>query len=237
MKNQLEEEVYFLKVYAVVATLVCTVLYIVAFTSPMKKQKFDEIDVGRINIVEKDGTLRMVISNQEQQHPGIVNGKVIPRDNPRPPGIIFFNQLGDEMGGLIFGANGGDGHFGSLTFDKVRGDQAIGFRYLESDNGTYSTGLEVWQQPDVPGDVLRAKYAAIDTISDATAREAAIQKLRDDNEVTTRRLFVGKGRDNTASIEISDIKGRPRIKMTVAADGSPQLDFLDEFGNVTYKLP
>jgi hypothetical protein len=28
----------------------------------------------------------MVISNQERQHPGIVNGKVIPRQGPRPPG-------------------------------------------------------------------------------------------------------------------------------------------------------
>jgi hypothetical protein len=31
-----------------------------------QKQKFAEIDVERINIVEKDGKLRMVISNQDR---------------------------------------------------------------------------------------------------------------------------------------------------------------------------
>jgi hypothetical protein len=31
--------------------------------------------------------------------------------------MIFLNQLGDEMGGLIFGDNGGNGHFGSFTWD------------------------------------------------------------------------------------------------------------------------
>ena len=96
--------------------------------------KFEEIDVERINIVEKDGQLKMVISNKARQHPGIVNGKVIKRDYPRPPGLIFFNQLGDEMGGLVYGENGPKGHFGSLTWDKVKGDQTIGFRHMEGEN-------------------------------------------------------------------------------------------------------
>src|SRR5918997_645185 len=133
MEGRLEKEVRFLKIYAVVATLLCGVFLLTAFAS-QKRQKFEEIDVERINVVEKDGKLRMVISNNERQHPGIVNGKIIKRDGPRAPGMIFFNHLGDEMGGLIFGDNGGKGHFGSLTWDKVRNDQTIGFRHLESDN-------------------------------------------------------------------------------------------------------
>ncbi len=237
MDTKLEREVRFLKFYAVVATIICAALFVVSFVIGNSRKKFDEIDVGRINIVEKDGTLRMVISNQDLQHPGIVNGKIIPRETPRPPGMIFFNQLGDEMGGLIFGENGGKGHFGQLSFDKVKGDQAIGFRYLESDNGTYSTGLEIWQQPDIPGDVLQDKIAAVKQIKDDTEREAAIQKMRENNELTTRRMFLGKGRDNAVSLEMCDIKGRPRIKLTVAADGNPRLDFLDEAGNVTSTIP
>src|SRR5712692_11552881 len=142
METKLEKEVRFLKVYAIVATVICVVFISSAFTLQSRKQKFEEIDVERINIVEKDGKLRMVISNEARQHPGIVDGKIIERKGQRPPGMIFFNHLGDEMGGLIFGDNGGNGHFGSLTFDKVRNDQVIGFRDLESDNGTYQTGLE-----------------------------------------------------------------------------------------------
>lgn len=237
MESKLEKEVRFLKMYAIVATLCCMVLTVSAFTLQSRKQKFEEIDVERINIVEKDGKLRMVISNQERQHPGIVNGKIIERKGPRPPGMIFFNHLGDEMGGMIFGDNGGNGHFGTLTWDKVRNDQTIGFRHLESDNGTYQTALEMWQRPNLPSDVVNAKYEAASKITDENARKAAIQAMIDNNELATNRLFLGKQRDNSTILVMSDIKGKPRIRMQVAPDGTPKLEFLDEAGKVIYSLP
>jgi hypothetical protein len=236
MQTKIEKKMFYLECYCLVITLLLGSLLVMGF-SGSQKQKFAEIDVERINIVEKDGKLRMVISNQERQHPGIVNGKVIERKGPRPPGMIFFNHLGDEMGGLIYGENGGNGHFGSLTWDKVKGDQTIGFRHLESDNGTYQMGLEMWQQPGIPGDVLNERIAAVQKIPDEAARKAAFQKMIDNNELPRNRLFLGKTRDNAASLEISDIKGKPRIKMSVAANGNPKLDFLDETGKVIYSLP
>lgn len=237
MESKLEREVRFLKIYAIIATLICLVLIASAFTWQSRNQKFAEIDVERINIVEKDGQLRMVISNQERQHPGIVNGKIIQRKGPRPPGMIFFNHLGDEMGGLIFGDNGGKGHFGSLTWDKVRNDQTIGFRHLESDNGTYSTGLEMWQQPNLPADVVNAKYEAANRVADEAKRKAAIQALIDNNELATNRLFLGKYRNNSTVLLMSDLKGKPRIRMEVSAEGTPKLEFLDDEGRVVYSLP
>jgi hypothetical protein len=237
VKTKLEKEVRFLKIYAVAATFLCSVFLLSAFTLQDKKQKFAEIDVERINIVETDGRLRMVISNQERQHPGIVNGKIIKRDGPRPPGMIFFNHLGDEMGGLIFGDNGGNGHFGSLTLDKVRNDQTIGFRHLESDNGTYQTGLEMWQQPNLPADVVAAKWEAAKKITDEPGRKAAIQALIDNNESTAQRLFLGKRRDNSTLLVMSDIKGNPRIRLIVGTDGEPKLEFLDVNGKAVQTLP
>lgn len=236
METKLEREVRFLKIYAAVMTLCCAVFFLTAFAQN-RNQKFEEIDVERINVVEKDGKLRMVISNEARQHPGIVNGKIIKREYPRPPGMIFFNHLGDEMGGFIFGENGGKGHAGSITFDKVRNDQAIGLRYLESDNGTYQTGLEIWQQPNVPSDIVGAKWEAARKITDEAARKAAIQSLIDSGEATQQRLFLGKRRDNSTSLVMYDIKGRQRIRMQVAPDGSPRLEFLDEAGKVLHSLP
>lgn len=237
MDTSLAGDVRFLKRYAIVSSVVGVVLAFSAFRQAARPARFEEIDVERINIVEADGKLRMVISNQARQHPGIVNGKVIQRTGPRPPGIIFFNHLGDEMGGLVFGENGGIGHFGSLTFDKVRGDQTIGFRHLEGDNGAYSTGLEMWQQPNVPGDVLAAKYAAVRAITDTMERNRAVQALRDAGELTTQRLFLGKGRDNAALLVLSDIKGRPRLRISVNGEGTPMIEVLDELGRVTNVLP
>jgi hypothetical protein len=176
MENKLEKEVRFLKLYALVATLFCAVFLLTAFSVQSKKHKFEEIDVERINIVEKDGKLRMVISNEARQHPGIVNGKVIERKGPRSPGMIFFNHLGDEMGGLIYGENGGNGHFGSFTWDKVKGDQTIGLRHLESDDGKYQMGLEMWQQPGIPGDVLNEKIGAVRKITGRNSQKSCVSK-------------------------------------------------------------
>ena len=82
-------------------TLIVGSLLVMGF-SVQQKQKFAEIDVERINVVEKDGKLRMVISNQERQHPGISNEKIIKRDGPRPPGMIFFNHSGRRNGRFDF---------------------------------------------------------------------------------------------------------------------------------------
>jgi hypothetical protein len=235
--DSLRRDIRFLKLYAVAMTAFCAVILLTGFTRREPTQAFTEIDVERINIVEADGTLRMVISNQERQHPGIVNGKVIERSGPRPPGMIFFNHLGDEMGGLVFGENGDVGHFGSLTWDKVRGDQTIGFRYLEGDNGAYSAALEMWQQPNIPSDVMMAKYDSARALSDPAARDAAIQAMRDAGELTTRRLYFGKGRNDAMILDMRDAQGRSRIRMSVAPDGTPLLEFLDGAGDVVYRLP
>ena len=237
MESSLGNQVRWLKIYSALVTLLCALLVLSAFAKPVERPRFDEIDVERINIVEADGALRMVISNQERQHPGIVNGKVIERDGPRRPGMIFFNHLGDEMGGLLFGDNGGDGHFGSLTWDKVRGDQTIGFRYLESDNGAAMTGLQMWQQPDLPGDVVAAKVEVARKLPDPAEREAAIQAMADAGELTTNRLFLGKYRDDSVVLLMSDIQGKPRIRMEVTAEGGSKLEFLDEEGEVTHRVP
>ena len=236
MNSKLEKEVRFLKVYTIASTLVFTFLLFAAFKSG-QNQRFEEIDVERINIVEKDGSLKMVISNQERQHPGIANGKEIKRTSPRPPGMIFFNQVGDEMGGLVFGENGENAHWGGFTFDKFGGDQTMGFRYLESQNGSYSSGLQMWQQPKITGEEMRAKIDSVQEIKDQGQRKAAWQTLRKKGELTTDRLFLGKNRDDYTVLVMQDIVGKPRIQMYVTPEGEAKLEFLDENGEVMYSLP
>jgi hypothetical protein len=89
MQTKLERDVRFLKIYAGVATLCCVVFVLSAFAQA-RKQKFDEIDVERVNIVEKDGKLRMVISNR-------ANGKVrlrISVDGAGDPKMDFLDETG-----------------------------------------------------------------------------------------------------------------------------------------------
>lgn len=237
MASKLEREVKFLKIYAFTATLVFVVFIASAFRQQGKNQKFEEIDVERINIVEKDGKLRMVISNRERQHPGIVDGKLIPREGGRPPGMIFFNHRGDECGGLIFGDNGGKGHFVSLTFDKSRQDQTIGIQHLESDDGQYFAGLRIWDRPHSSIADFLTEYEAIKEMEDEEAKKAAIKELSDKGEFGTNRIIIGKSRNKAAMIELSDTKGKPRIRISVDPAGNPKMDFLDETGKVIQTFP
>jgi hypothetical protein len=236
METKIEKEVRFLKIYAFVITLLCAVFLLSAFASQNKKQKFEEIDVERINIVEKDGKLKMVISNQERQTPIIVDGKTLPQDGSRAPGMIFFNDKGDEIGGLVFTGNTGKGQYSSLTFDKFRGDQTIAFQHLENSKGDYFAGLS-FNDVNIPTVEFAAKMDAIKQLQNEAARNAALKEMSEKGELMVNRLAVGKGRDKSAFMTLSDAKGKPRIKIVVAAEGTPRIDFLDASGKVTYSLP
>lgn len=235
MGTKLLREIKALKIYSLVLTVIFLIFIFSSFVSNNKR--FTEIDVERINIIEKDGSLKMVISNQERQHPGIANGKIIERTHSRPPGMIFFNHVGDEMGGLVFGDNGENAHWGGLTFDKFGGDQTMGFRYLESGNGSYSSGIQMWQQPKISGELMNAKIDSVRHIEDTELRNAAWQALREKGELTTDRLFLGKNRDDYTVFVMQDIIGRPRIQMYVAPDGEAKLEFLDDTGEVIMSIP
>jgi hypothetical protein len=234
-QQKIEKELRFLKIYAGVTTLVCAVVFLSAF-SASKNAKFDEIEVGRINVVEKDGKLKMVISNRERQHPGVIDGKVFDRKGLRPAGMIFFSEKGDEIGGLVFDGNTGKGQGGSLTFDKFRGDQTIQLTHSEDTDGSYFAGLRVNDQNTPLLDFI-SKMEAIEKLPTKEARDAAQKELRDKELFPVNRLLIGKSRDKASIIELKDAKGKARIEISVAASGNPKLNFLDENGKVIYSLP
>src|SRR5260370_42495789 len=86
------------RAYVVVSSLAIVVLTTAAFRQASKAQNLGEITVERINVVDANGTLRMVISNKDRQHPGVIDGVTI--DRPRPvAGMLFFNDEGAGAGG------------------------------------------------------------------------------------------------------------------------------------------
>ena len=119
-----------LEVYVVVSLLAFGLILFSGFTQ--SKQKLVELTVERLNVVEQDGQLRAVIANTAHMPDPIVNGK--PFKTERPAGLIFYNGMGDECGGLVFGAtprNGGTsyGAYGGFTFDQYKQTQTIGLIY------------------------------------------------------------------------------------------------------------
>ena len=68
---------------------------VVAFTRGPRHARFDVIDVGRVNIVEPTGVIRLAMSNRAQFPDPVIDGKAYPlRSGARPAGLIFFNDLG-----------------------------------------------------------------------------------------------------------------------------------------------
>ena len=237
MDTKLARDVRFLKAYALFATLLWIATVAVALAPEDGKPKFGEIDVERINIVERDGQLRLVISNRERQHPGIVDGKLMPRPGGRPPGMLFFDHLGNECGGLIFDENGGQGHFVSLTMDKSRQDQTIGMQHLESDNGQYFAGLRIWDRPHTSLADAVEKFEAVRAMEEGPERDAAIEALRAAGEFGAERLTMAKLRDTSAVLSMADTDGNTRIRLSVDPQGNPKLEFLNANGEVVLQLP
>jgi len=233
METKLEKDVRFLKIYAVAATLVIAVLLLTAF-NVSKNKKFDEIDVERINVVAKDGSLRMVISNSERQHPGISGGKIIQRTEPRPPGIIFFCENGDECGGLVYTATKtGDkiDAYGGLTFDQFKQDETLKLAYSQ-ENGNRFAGLMIQDRPDIEEPEYSVLFDKARKLPPGPDRDAAMKPL-----LAPMRAFFGKTEKDEPVVVLNDRMGRMRIAMSVDASGQPKLAFYDEKGKVIQSFP
>ena len=113
----MRHENFYLKVYSITLTAILAYLLLSSLKSENSNQKFNEITVERINIIEPDGKLKMVLSNKASQHPGMMDGKSFP-SRERPPGIVFFNEEQDEIG--LFGYHGNKQQGGNNVFFSLR---------------------------------------------------------------------------------------------------------------------
>jgi hypothetical protein len=228
----------FLRIYIVVSSLALVFLTTAALRQAGKPQNLGEITVERINVVDANGTLRLVIANKDRMHPGVMDGKVM--DRPRPvAGLLFFNDEGDEVGGLTIAGQVRDGArraSAGLMFDQLKQDQTIGLMYSEG-NGQRTAGLQVWDRSDRPLSELIEQLNGANRIADPAEREAAIKKIRDTTPAGQRRVFVGKTADRSANISLADANGKPRLTLTVDATGSPRIEFLDENGKIVDRMP
>ncbi|HYK38355.1 hypothetical protein [Alloacidobacterium sp.] len=182
-------------------------VFAVAMIMGAKSQRnaeFNVIRAQRLNIVEPDGTLRMVISNHDQMPGVILKGKEFPKVDRPEAGMLFYNDEGTENGGLIFGGHRNEqGEIvdsgASLSFDP----------YGESQQLIQLAGVE-----------------------DKDNRIVGLAVNEPKNHSRNRRIWVGRGDDDSAIVSLMDANGKKRIVMQVAADGTPSLDFLDAKGQV-----
>lgn len=206
---------------------------------PPRHEHFDEITVGRINIVEPDGTRRIVISNKAQFPGSFMQGKEEARPDRRSvAGMLFINEEGTENGGLIQkGSIGADGKIASglsLTFDRFRQDQAL--QLLNHDAETYQqTAIKINDVPyfKVTSMEERKRLGEEARKLPPAEQQAYWQKLSEQGRLSNNRIWLGNTRDKGSSLQLKDAQGRVRLMLLVSADGKADIQMLDDAGKVT----
>ena len=238
MKRRLRRHLRVMRGLALVNALAFAFLASAALRQRGASQTFEEITVQRLNVVDANGTLRLVASNKDRMHPGVLDGVTINR--PRPvAGLIFFNDEGDEVGGLTITGQERDGQRRAnalLAFDQFKQDQTVAISYSET-NGQRTAGLQVWDRSDRPLSELITKLNAANAMTDAAARDAAIAAARAAAPPGPRRVFVGKTQERAAVVSLADANGKPRLNLKVEADGTASIEFLDADGKVVQRVP
>lgn len=238
MEESLRRDVRYLKAYAAFSSLLLVFVTTAGFRRPAEKQTFGEIDVERINLVEQDGKVRMIISNVGRFPQPIVGGRTMERQSPPMPGLLFYNDDGDENGGLVFGSRkSADSSVaaGAIMFDQYRQDQTVGIEYSE-ENGRRTAGFYVWDRPEGGLTEILDELMAANRLPPAEKQKVR-QSMRDRGLMGAERVFVGKTPDRSATVTLRDVNGKARLVLSVDAAGAPKIHFLDAQGAVVSSLP
>lgn len=196
-----------------------------AFTTQLdKNQRFSTIDVERINIIEPDGTVKMIITNVDQFPTGqgtTINDIPTNPDRKKRAGMLFYNEDGLECGGFIYdGKKKGNKHSSglSLTFDQYDGDQVmqlINQDYKdESGNRIVSSGLLFNDRP------LDESYST--------------QK---NTEGGAPRVMLGKTRSQNNGLFLFDDTGRPKAMFYIDKENKPRLETYNDKMEVEHSWP
>jgi hypothetical protein len=187
----------FLIVYSTVVSTVLLCVVLIGAKKPLNPE-FDKVRVHRIDVVEPDGTLRMVISNKSELPPVIIKGKEHPEmGEPRPQaGMLFYNDEGTENGGLIFGGKKNEkgevvDSGGSLSFDKYGAGQIIQLAGIDDKDHKFA-GLAVGQGGQRIWIGHGDSGAASVSLSDANGKN---------------RIVMQVGSDGTPSLVFFDAQG------------------------------
>jgi len=232
MEQNLNRDIRLLKWYAAVSTMAILFLLYYSLQPKSSRLQLEELDVERVNVVEKDGTLKMVISNKQRQHPGLSNFKSMPA-RERQAGILFFNSSGDECGGLTYDGTRDEVDMG-FSFDQFRNDQLMQLQYSQStksDTTKRQYGFKLWDRSD--DFTLAQQLALVDSLQRLKQEEELnnqFKALRAKGLLGVERMFAGKNDNGEVGLFIRDDKGRIRIKIYCDRQNNPRLTVVDEGG-------
>jgi hypothetical protein len=223
-----------LKVYVVVAASLVVVVTLFTLRQQPPASRFEEINVERMNVVEKDGSVRLIVSNKAR-FPGLmVNGEE--RPYPRGvAGIVFIDEAGNEYGTLATHTRRAEQDFGAysgLQFGNPDQGQ-IGMIY-DDDAGQREAGLFIRGAATDATPQLLERGRRVQQMPEGSAKVRAMAELR--RAEGPPRVSVARMKDQSAAVALADPQGNPRLRLVVDARGDPRVEFLDASGSVIRSL-
>jgi ABC-type amino acid transport substrate-binding protein len=239
-----------LVVYSGVLTLAFAVLLLSGFTAAGGRHaRFDTLTVQRIDFVEPDGTLRMVLSNNRKIPGVIVAGHEYPdyggRQSSNAAGMLFYDAQGTESGGLTFGGSkrGDDAplRWGHLSFDAYDQDQMFAID-AASDGTNQAVTMKIW---DAPGWSIQEYLDLREAIAHLPAEEqqARLEAFAATHPAARLRTLLSEENYPDAPeasrnvFSLDDAAGTERVRLGVDAAGEPGLSFRDAGGEITHDYP
>lgn len=244
----MNRELIFLRTFAVATVGIMVFLTTAAFKKN-GNQRFSEIDVERINIVEADGTVKMIITNVERFPNGTdkINTRPTNEERKKRSGMLFYNEDGIECGGFIYdGQKNENGHSSglSLTYDQYDGDQVMQLLtqdYQKGDKRFVSSSLAF---NDRPSKESQSKTAEImKELEELRKKDPDAMRLKQKEYEEqgliggVPRVMLGKTRSQNNGLFLFDDKGMPKAMFYVDKENNAKLDFFDEKGNTIASFP
>jgi hypothetical protein len=201
---------------------ICSTFFVFSSFKESGHQKFETIDVQRINIIEADGTVKLILTNAGLFPNGEekINGRNTNADRKKRAGMFFFNEDGIECGGLIYdGEKKENGHSAglSLTFDQYDGDQVMQLLTTDSGNGDQrSVSSSLVFNDRLAKESQRKTSEIMSELADLRKSdpEAFKAKYAEYKELEmigeTPRIMLGKSRSQNNGLFLFDDKGMPR---------------------------
>ncbi|MFS4467557.1 hypothetical protein [Maribacter sp. 2210JD10-5] len=196
-----------------------------------------ELTVERLNVVGSDKNHYMVLSNPERQALATTNGVVNDPDSERDlPGIIFFNRVGDEVGGIYYDGTDTE-NIAGITFDQQKNDQIMAImkdEYKDGDSWKRWYGMFFRERADsVRVEKLYADFAEKTQSFDEKRKREEYLKFKKyiDENINKYRMFLGREENGDIGLFLYDSKSRMRIKLHVDDSDNARLEVLDTLGN------
>jgi hypothetical protein len=235
--RSIRRQIRMLQICTVTSSLVAA-LALLGAAQAVRQVAFDSITVHRINVMDREGKLAMVIAGHDDEATPVILGYTGHRaqGNNADNGIIFFNQKGDEQGGLIWSASPNRSESSNvLSFDTANTDQLLQVQDGD-DQGHHYADIVGWDRATGEDELIAPLLRKLDNAKTPAQRMAIRQRMRSMAKAPTR-FFLGYDTSDVAQLVLADKSARPRVKLFVSPGGQAKLQFLDASGHVTYELP